>query len=108
MKTHLAFALLLSFACASSGTYGAAEQVPSVKLIRVPDGGIQPQVAVDRVRGIVDMIYFQGDPALPKIFCVLSKTWGPTFSSPILVNIQPGSAVSVGTIRGAHLAVGKN
>jgi hypothetical protein len=108
MKTHLAFALLLSFACASSGTYGAAEQVPSVKLIRVPDGGIQPQVAVDRVRGIVDMIYFQGDPAHGNIFYVRSKNWGTTFSSPIRVNSQPGSAVAVGTIRGAHLAVGKN
>jgi hypothetical protein len=106
MKRGLVFALLFLFACISF--CAAAKQVPNVKLIRVPNGGIQPQVVVDHARVVVDMIYFQGDPAHGNIFYVRSKNWGATFSSPIRVNSQPGSAVAVGTIRGAHLAVGAN
>ena len=33
-----------------------------VNIRRVPDGGIQPQVAVDAV-GTVHMVYYRGDPA---------------------------------------------
>src|SRR5579863_5413898 len=33
-----------------------------VTVIRTPNGGIQPQLAVDR-RGVVHLLYFTGDPA---------------------------------------------
>src|SRR5438132_814724 len=33
---------------------------------------------------------------------------GASWSNPMWVNSQPGSAMSIGTIRGGHIAVGKN
>jgi hypothetical protein len=74
---------------------------------RVPDDGIQPQVGVDG-NGIVHLIYFKGDPGAGDIFYAHSENAGSTFSRPLRVNSQPGSAIAVGNIRGAHLAVGKN
>jgi hypothetical protein len=94
MKTLLSI-LLLSATC-----------VASVSTIRVPDGGIQPQV-VER-DGIVHLIYFSGEAATGNIFYVKSRDYGQTFSKPLQVNQTPGSAIAVGNIRGAHIAVGRN
>jgi hypothetical protein len=54
------------------------------------------------------MIYLKGNPEHGDIFYVQSKDWGSTFSAPARVNSQPGSAVALGTIRGARLALGKD
>ena len=78
-----------------------------VRLTRVPDGGLQPQAVVDD-RGTVHLIYFKGDPAHGDIFYVRSNDRGGTFSSPVRVNSQTGSAIALGTIRGARLAVGRD
>jgi hypothetical protein len=78
-----------------------------VKLIRVPNNGIQPQVAVDE-KGIVHLVYFEGDPSQGNLLYVRSTDGGATFSPPIRVNSQPGSAIAIGNIRGARLAVGHN
>jgi hypothetical protein len=84
-----------------------AEQPSRVTVLRVPNQGLQPQVAMDG-KGIVHLIYFRGDAAAGDIFYVHSEDGGTTFSSPLRVNSQPGSAIAIGNIRGAHLAVGKN
>jgi hypothetical protein len=87
---------------------GAAEaQAGQVKRLRVPNKGIQPQVAVDG-KGVLHLIYFGGDPRHGDIFYVRSTDEGATFSRPLQVNSVAGSAIAVGNIRGAHLAVGKN
>jgi hypothetical protein len=78
-----------------------------VALVRVPDAGIQPQVAVDAT-GVVHMIYFKGDPGEGDLYYVRSRDGGTTFSTPLVVNSVRASAVAVGNIRGAHLAIGKN
>ncbi len=88
-----------------------ASQLPAapadkVRLLRVPDGGIQPQAAVDG-RAVVHLIYFKGDPAAGDVFYVHSDD-GTKFSRPLRVNHRPGSAVAVGNIRGAQLALGKD
>jgi hypothetical protein len=85
---------------------GLVRRDSKVRLLRAPDGGIQPQALVDR-QGVLHLIYFSGDPAAGNIFYVRREPGGENFSSPIRVNSQPGSAVAVGTIRGAHLALGK-
>jgi hypothetical protein len=77
-----------------------------VRLMRVPEGGIQPQVAVDG-RGEIHMIYFKGDPGHGDVYYVRAKN-DAAFSKPMKVNTQPGSAVAAGNIRGAHIAAGKN
>lgn len=78
----------------------------AVTLMHTPNGGIQPQAVVDQ-QGILHLIYFQGDPAHGDIFYVHKKIGASApFSTPIRVNSTPRSAVAIGTIRGAQLAVG--
>lgn len=80
--------------------------VPTVQLQRVPDGGIQPQLIVDR-EGTIHLVYFKGDPAEGDLFYAKSED-GTHFSKPIQVNSVPGSAVALGNIRGARLAAGRS
>ncbi|HXG08707.1 MAG TPA: sialidase family protein [Gemmataceae bacterium] len=93
--------LLLFGAAAEAGESG------KVTLLRVPDNGIQPQVAGDD-KGTIHLVYFRGEARNGDLFYVRSSDGGSTFSRPLRVNSQPGSAIAVGNIRGAHLAVGKN
>src|SRR5437588_5353804 len=83
----------------------AAEPAGRVTVLRVPQEGIQPQAAVDR-DGTVHLVYFRGDPRHGDLFYARSRD-GAAFSDPIPVNSRPGSAIAVGNIRGAHLAVGR-
>lgn len=82
------------------------KQADKVTLLRVPHHGIQPQIVQDS-KGIVHMVFFRGEPAHGDIFYTTSNDGGKQFSDPIRVNSQPGSAIAVGNIRGAHLAIGK-
>jgi hypothetical protein len=83
------------------------EQAPgSVALLRVPGGGIQPQAIVDP-KGTVHLIYYQGDAQRGDVYYIHSED-GARFSKPIRVNRNPQSAIAMGNIRGAQLAVGKN
>lgn len=83
-----------------------AKLTPEVTLMRVPEGGIQPQVAVD-AKGTVHMIYYGGDSMAGDLFYVRSRDGGLDFSKPIRVNTHARSAIAAGNIRGAHIAVGR-
>ncbi|PYJ86807.1 MAG: hypothetical protein DME22_03965 [Verrucomicrobia bacterium] len=76
-------------------------------MIRAPDGGIQPQAAVD-AKGVVHLIYFKGEPQGGDIFYARRKPGEEAFSPPMRVNRQAASAIATGTIRGAQLAIGRN
>ena len=78
-----------------------------VRLVRAPDDGIQPQAAVD-AQGVVHLIYFKGKPLGGDVFYVRREAGQETFSAPLRVNRQAAGAIATGTIRGAHLAVGKH
>src|SRR5690349_20194912 len=78
----------------------------SVETMRVPGEGVQPQAAVGE-GGVVHLIYLAGDPAKSDVIYVRSSDWGANWSAPVRVNSRPGSAIAVGTVRGAHLALGK-
>ncbi|MCI0388764.1 MAG: hypothetical protein MOB07_08375 [Acidobacteria bacterium] len=78
-----------------------------VKLLKTPNNGIQPQAVTDE-RGTLHLIYFAGDPHDGDIFYLRREAGKNDFSEPIRVNSQLGSAVAIGTIRGAHIAIGKN
>jgi hypothetical protein len=82
---------------------GATE---TVTLRRMPHDGIQPEVVVDS-RDTVHLVYFSGQPGGGDIFYIRSTDFGATFSAPVRVNSQAGSAIATGTIRGAQLAVGR-
>ena len=80
---------------------------PVIHTLRVPNAGIQPQVGVD-TNGTAHLIYYKGDPSHGDIFYTHSKVSGATFSPSIPVNSLAGSAIAMGTIRGAQMAIGKN
>ncbi len=84
---------------------GVQRAEPAVTLVRLPAGGIQPQVAVDPA-GLVHVVYFAGEPANGDLF--YARLSGGTFSAPLRVNSEPGSAIATGTVRGARLAIGRN
>ena len=56
--------------------------------------------------GTLDLLYFSGDPKNGNLFLMRSADRGQTFSSPLQVNSQSGSAIALGTIRGGQIAVG--
>ena len=87
-----------------AGEAGSSEKL---RFIRVPNGGIQPQAAMDE-KGTIHLVYFSGDPMQGDLFYVTSTDDGATFSQPRRVNSQPGSAIAAGTIRGGQIAIGKN
>ncbi|HLU46506.1 MAG TPA: hypothetical protein VK116_00430, partial [Planctomycetota bacterium] len=87
--------------------FASEAEVPDVKVIRVPDGGIQPEVVRDD-EGVVHMIYFSGDAKAGDVFYTRSKDDGASFRPPLRVNSQAKSVIAIGTVRGAQLAVGRD
>src|ERR1700744_1355337 len=80
------------------------EQRLAISVMRVPHGGIQPQMTVDGT-GALHLLYFAGDPKAGDLFYVKSADGGVTWSKPIRVNSVPGSATALGTIRGGQIAI---
>lgn len=107
--TKLASASRRSFLIASVGcaTLLHSEDEPGVERIPVPNGGLQPQAVVDS-KGVIHLIYLYGDPAAADIGYVRKAVGDRQFSQAIRVNSRPGSAIALGTVRGAHLALGKS
>ncbi len=92
---------------ASIGARGFAANLDlQPELLKVPNGGIQPQIVMDRDR-ILHLLYFLGDARQGDLFYVRSIDEGRTFSNAIRVNSQSGSAIAAGTIRGGQIAVGR-
>lgn len=102
MTPKLVVATLLLGLAANS----AVASSERVTLVRTPDGGIQPQAAVDR-NGVVHLIYYKGDPGGGDIFYARRPPGQIGFSRPLKVNGHLGTAMAMGTIRGAQLALGK-
>ncbi len=78
-----------------------------VKLLKTPREGVQPQAVVDG-EGTVHLVYVAGKPSGCDIFYTHLDPGQEAFAAPVRVNSQPGAAVATGTIRGAHLALGRN
>ncbi len=102
----LAIAALAGSACGRVDADTRSEPAEKVTLSRVPDGGLQPQVAVD-AHGVIHLVYYKGEAKAGDLYYVRSSDGGATFSHPIRVNSQPQSAIAAGTIRGAQLALGE-
>jgi hypothetical protein len=85
----------------------AATANAEVHLVKTPNKGIQPQAVVD-AKGVVHLLYFTGDPKHGNLEYVRREAGKKEFSKPIQVNSQDGSAIAIGTIRGGHIALGKD
>ena len=95
MRVLIAFALAVGIARAE------------VSLLRTPNEGIQPQAVVDQ-SGTIHLVYFKGDPRAGDLFYVNKGAKDGDFLKPLPVNSKSGTAIAVGTIRGAQVALGKN
>src|ERR1700726_2427868 len=93
--------VLILMLIAAAAWAASSDRPGDVRVQRVPDGGIQPRVAV-AADGTIHLIYFSGDPAAGDIFYVRNS------GKPIRVNSHPGSAIALGNIRGPQLALGRS
>lgn len=107
MKIAGTVAFVLTFGAIALSRGATAPLMPEITAVHVPDGGIQPQTAVDRA-GVLHMIYFKGDASGGDIEYVERKPDVTIFSMPIRVNSQAGSAMAVGTVRGPQMALGRD
>lgn len=89
---HLFLIILLSASC-------SAPQ-PDVRIVSVPNGGITPDAEIDG-RGILHLAYFSEG----NVFYVTSEDNGATFTKPVRVNSEAGTA-QAGMFRGPDLALG--
>lgn len=83
--------------------HASSKAAPVVRLHRLPDGAVQPSVAIDG-RGVVHVTYFTGELAHGDVFYSRIDASG-TLASPVKVNTMPASAIAVGSVRGQRLAV---
>ncbi|MCC6392449.1 MAG: hypothetical protein IT167_17750 [Bryobacterales bacterium] len=97
---------LVRLSCLVLVAFAATVPPSTISLMRVPQGGMQPQV-VEEADGGIHMLYFLGDPKGGDLYYVQAKAAGEAFSKPMRVNSQPGSAIAIGTIRGGQIALGK-
>lgn len=93
------FAFLLATLCLLSAAELTAQ--------RAPADGLQPQ-AVIAPDGRVHLIYYAGAADAGDIFYVTRAPGSTDFSAPIRVDSEPGSAIAMGTIRGAQVALGRD
>lgn len=100
--------LLLPFCTAAVfTTLSALARNVDIAIVRVPNGGIQPQAVMDGA-GTLHLLYYLGDPMHGDLFYVKSSNSGATWSSPLRVNSEAGSAIAAGTIRGGQIAIGRD
>jgi hypothetical protein len=100
-------ATLLAVVLAVAGSLGTGQAADRPLILRTPNGGIQPQAVMDAA-GVLHLVYLKGDPGASDVYHVRREAGAKHFSAPIRVNSQPGSAIAIGTIRGAQIALGKN
>ena len=81
-----------------------ALRASTVRMERVPEGGVQPQV-VAGADGTLHMVYLTGEPGKADVNYASRKPGTKAWSKAVLANSQPGTAVALGTIRGAQVAV---
>jgi hypothetical protein len=103
----LCLSALVLASCLAGPSLAAATEPPRVRVERTPHDGLQPEAMVD-AQGTLHLIYLRGDPKACDVFYVRRGVGEAGFSAPRRVNSQPGSAVAIGTIRGAQLALGRN
>lgn len=104
MILHLVLAVITATLVGAPPPASVPSEAPRVSLVRLPDGGIQPQAVADD-RGTIHVVYFTGAPGGGDL--MYARLDGATFSAPVRVNSIPGSAIATGSVRGAHIAVGR-
>ena len=84
---------------------GGTMVLGDVQFQRLPAGGLQPQALTDDDHTL-HLLWLSGEPKASDIFYQRQLEKQPP-SAQVKVNSQPGSAIAVGTIRGAQIALGR-
>ncbi|MFT5470368.1 MAG: hypothetical protein ACI8UO_005496 [Verrucomicrobiales bacterium] len=96
--------LLFALTTLCGATFAADVAITTVK---APGGGLQPEVFVD-ADGNLHLLYFQGEPRAGNLMYTKRPAGAADFLTSVQVNTTPNAAVAMGTIRGGHLAIGKD
>ncbi|HEY6226474.1 MAG TPA: hypothetical protein VI282_05055 [Verrucomicrobiae bacterium] len=96
-----------SFACASLilliAQAASVSGAPSVTVTKTPGEGAVPDAETAK-DGSIHVAYVSGED----VFYVVSTNAGKTFSAPLRVNSEPGTAHPANMFRGPDLAIGQN
>ena len=98
--------MLLGAGCAgdSGGPTALHDQV---SLLRLPEGGRLPRALIDE-RGVVHVVYFEGEPQAGDLRYVTRAPGESAWSELRYVNSQRGTVVGIGPIDGGQLALGRD
>ena len=88
-------------------TLVAGPQDRQIEFLRIPNGGIQPQAAVDD-NGIIHLVYFEGKEGLGDLFFVARNGENSTWSRPLRVNSAEKSVPLNPAFAMAQIALGEN
>jgi hypothetical protein len=78
----------------------------AVSIEKLPEPGLQPQT-IAAPDGTVHLLYLAGDPKSADVLYRKQRAGSTDWAAPLRVNSQPGSAIAIGTIRGAQFALGR-
>ena len=78
----------------------------AVSTEKLPEAGLQPQ-AIVAPDGTVHLLCLTGDPKAADVVYRKQRAGAADWTAPLRVNSQPGSAIAIGTIRGAQFALGR-
>jgi hypothetical protein len=105
-KQKLFLALVLVVIPATTSCFvtrsSVLDQGTPVSVIRIPDGGLVPEVLLDQ-QGVLHMAYGRDSDG----YYVQSRDGGKTFTKPVKINQRP-DMVTVGGERGPKIAIGKD
>jgi len=87
--------------------FAVADTNSFVHFLHTPDQGLQPQALMDQ-HGALHLVYLKGEPSGCDVFYARRAPGQVEFSAPLRVNSEPGSAIAIGTVRGAQLALGSH
>ena len=87
---------------------GSAGVLPgaTIRIERLPAGGLQPEVAVD-ASGTAHWVWLSGEPGAADVYYRRVPAGPEAASPPLRVNQSPGSGIAIGTVRGARVALGR-
>lgn len=106
MSPRHALALLLTGVLTGCGGGVARGDSGLVRVERTPDDGILPEVSVG-ADGAVHLVSLHGAAAAAGVRYRKRSLTDTSWSSPVALDPTPGSGMAIGTVRGAHLAVGR-
>ena len=84
---------------------GGLAEATTVRLERVPEGGVQPQIATS-AGGVLHLVYLHGEPGACDVRHAMKKPGDREWGAPGTVNSESGTAIAMGTIRGAQISIG--